>query len=89
MNTFELADKLCMITGGLCSYGIAIAKLMRKRGASIWIVDVKSEDEALQKMGEEVILFVVSIFWPLAPLESVKNVLIFATGWRLCPIPQS
>ena len=85
MNTFELADKLCMITGGLCSYGIAIAKLMRKRGASIWIVDVKSEDEALQKMGEEVILF-VSIFWPF---ESVKNVLIFATGWRLCPIPQS
>ena len=73
MNTFELADKLCMITGGLCSYGIAIAKLMKKRGASIWIVDVKCEDEALQKMGEEVILF-VSSFWPF---ETLKNVLIF------------
>ena len=56
MNTFELADKLCMITGGLCGYGLAIAKLMRKRGANIWIVDVKGEDEAQEKMGEEVSL---------------------------------
>ena len=54
MNTFELGDKVCLITGGLSSYGLAITKLLLKRGSKVWIVDVKSPDQAMAKMGDEV-----------------------------------
>jgi len=52
MNTFELEDKLVMITGGLGGYGLAITKLMLKRGATVWICDVTTDDEAQQKMSD-------------------------------------
>ena len=54
MNTFELGEKVCLITGGLSSYGQAITKLLLKRGSKVWIVDVKSPDQAMAKMGDEV-----------------------------------
>ena len=47
MNTFPLEEKVCMITGGLGGFSLAICNLMLKRGAKLWLCDLKQEEEAL------------------------------------------
>ena len=47
MNTFPLEQKVCMITGGLGGFALAISELMIKRGARVWLCDLKQEEEGL------------------------------------------
>ena len=47
MNTFPLEQKVCMITGGLGGFALSISELMLKRGARIWLCDLKQEDEGM------------------------------------------
>ena len=47
MNTFPLEQKVCMITGGLGGFSLAISDLMLKRGARVWLCDLKQEEEGL------------------------------------------
>ena len=47
MNTFPLEQKVCMITGGLGGFSLAISELMIKRGAKVWLCDLKQEEEGL------------------------------------------
>ena len=46
MNTFSLEEKAVIITGGLGGYGLAIAKLILKRGGRVLLTDVKPSTEA-------------------------------------------
>ena len=47
MNTFPLEQKVCMITGGLGGFSLAITELMIKRGARVWLCDLKPQEEGL------------------------------------------
>ena len=47
MNTFPMEQKICMITGGLGGFASAISGLILKRGAKVWLCDLKQEDEGM------------------------------------------
>ena len=47
MNTFPLEQKVCMITGGLGGFALSISELMLKRGARIWLCDLKQEEDGM------------------------------------------
>ena len=53
MNTFPLEQKVCMITGGLGGFALSITELMLKRGARIWLCDLKQEDDGMLTLQSE------------------------------------
>ena len=53
MNTFPLEQKVCMITGGLGGFALSISELMLKRGARIWLCDLKQEDDGMLTLQSE------------------------------------
>ena len=42
-----MEQKICMITGGLGGFASAISGLILKRGAKVWLCDLKQEDEGM------------------------------------------
>lgn len=48
MNTFSLEEKSVIITGGLGGYGLAITKLILKRGGRVLLADLKPQAEGQQ-----------------------------------------